>query len=92
MFGSLKSTFKGYMLVVGSHSFLYCIKYTYVIIKAGFLPNISDEGKDFVATWFPGFPLLSHPGYRYDFILNVLLSNKQKKIGAGGNYPLKRPF
>ena len=31
------------------------------MIKAGFLPNISDEGKDFVATWFPGFPLLSHP-------------------------------
>ena len=32
------------------------------MIKVGFLPNISDEGKDFVATWFPGFPLLSHPG------------------------------
>ena len=31
------------------------------MIKAGFSPNISDEGKDFVATWFPGFPLLSHP-------------------------------
>ena len=26
------------------------------------LQNISDECKDFVATWFPGFPLLSHPG------------------------------
>ena len=31
------------------------------MIKAGFLPNISDEVKDFVATWFPGFLLLSHP-------------------------------
>ena len=30
-------------------------------MKAGFLPNISGEGKDFVATWFPGFPLLSRP-------------------------------
>ena len=31
------------------------------MLIAGFLPNISCEGKDFVATWFPGFPLLSHP-------------------------------
>ena len=32
----------------------------------GCLPNISDEDKDFVATCFPGFPLLSHPVYVID--------------------------
>ena len=34
------------------------------MIIAGLLPNILCEGKDFMATWFPGFPLLSHPGFR----------------------------
>ena len=38
------------------------------MIIAGFLPNISCEGKDFVATWFPGFPLLSHPDDKILFI------------------------
>ena len=33
------------------------------MIIAGFLSNILCEGKDFVATWFPGLPSLSHPGW-----------------------------
>ena len=41
------------------------------MIKAGFLPNISDEGKDFVATWFPGFPLLSHPALCADSYIGM---------------------
>ena len=52
----LKSPFRGFIVFVCSDSF------TYIVIIEGFLPNISCQGKDFVATWFPGFPLLSHPG------------------------------
>ena len=32
-----------------------------------------DEGKDFVATWFPGFPLLSHPVPGYEKLYTGIL-------------------
>ena len=62
MFDTLKSQFGGYISVVCSHSFIWYIKFTYIVIKARFITNISLEGKDSVATWLPGFLLLSHLG------------------------------
>ena len=59
---SLNSPFRVFILIVCSDSFIKYTYFTYIMILAGFLPNISCEGKDFVATWLPGFPLSSHPG------------------------------
>ena len=41
--------------------FINLIYKPHIYCDSGILPNISCEGKDFVASWFPGLPLLSHP-------------------------------
>ena len=46
----------------------FLVKYPYLYIfgqKVGLLQNISVEDQDFVGTWFPGSPSLSHPDPNY---------------------------
>ena len=48
---SLNSPFRVFILIVCSDSFIKYTYFTYIMILAGFLPNISCECKYFVATW-----------------------------------------
>ena len=77
------------------------------MIIAGFLPNILCEGKDFMATWFPGFPLLSHPDLKYKVVVDeqvykimevnpakegFVIKFKMKKSPAQGWFNLAKDF
>ena len=57
------------------------------MIIVGFLPNISCEGKDFVATWFPGFQLLSPPDVINQDYINIEGYQHQHVIPTPGIGP-----
>ena len=68
-----------------AHIHSFHIKFTYIIINEGFLPNISDKGKDFVATWFTGFPLLSHPAMNWKYSIENYTKEVYLMRSTGGN-------